>query len=183
MSRDEITDRRVDPYHLTLHAGGFYLVGYCHLRQAVRLFAVERIRECDVLSTRFELPEKFDVEKYLEGAWGIIRGDVVTVKVIFAHSLARYIRDRLWHPTQRFRDLDGGRLEITIRVADTLEVRRWILGFGREAEVLEPAVLREALRLEAEALARKLAPQRMPATSIPLAKDVALLRRAARPRS
>ena len=162
MSRDEVTDRRVDPYHLTLHGGGFYLVAHCHLRDAVRIFAVERVRELAVLAARFTRPENFDVDEYLEGVWGIIRGDVVTVKVVFARSLARYIRDRLWHPTQRFRELDGGRLEMTLRVADTLEVRRWVLGFGSEAEVLAPASLREALRLEGEALARKLAPQRRP---------------------
>jgi predicted DNA-binding transcriptional regulator YafY len=102
MSRDEVTDRRVDPYHLTLHAGGFYLVGYCHLRQAMRIFAIERIRECEALAARFNMPETFDVEKYLEGAWGMIRGDIVTVKVVFARALARYIRERLWHPTQKF---------------------------------------------------------------------------------
>ena len=168
MSRDEVSDRRVDPYHLTLYAGGFYLVGYCHLRHAVRIFAVERIRECAVLAVRFDVPEKFDVEKYLAGAWGIIRGDIVNVKVLFARSLARYIRDRLWHPTQKFRDLDDGRLEMTLRVADTLEVRRWIFGFGSEAEILEPATLRETLHRDAEALARKLAPQRRLPMRVPL---------------
>lgn len=139
------------------------------LRCCVRhLFAVERIRECQVLAVRFDVPEKFDVEKYLAGAWGIIRGDIVTVKVLFARSLARYIRDRLWHPTQKFHDLDDGRLEMTLRVADTLEVRRWILGFGPEAETLEPATLRDALRREAEALATKLAPQRRLPMRVPL---------------
>jgi predicted DNA-binding transcriptional regulator YafY len=181
MSRDEVSDRRVDPYHLTLHGGGFYLVGLCHLRQAVRIFAVERIRECETLAARFAMLEPFDVERYLEGAWGIIRGDIVTVKVVFARPLARYIRDRLWHPTQRFRDLEGGRLEMTLRVADTLEVRRWILGFGSEAEVLEPAVLRDALRRDAEALVRKLVPRRAPPTSIPPAAGGAALGRATRP--
>ena len=51
------------------------------------------------------------------------------------------------------------------RVTDTLEVRRWILGCGPDAEVVEPAALREALRLEANALARKLTPTRLPAAS------------------
>ena len=183
MSRDEVTDRRVDPYHLTLHGGGFYLVGYCHLREAVRIFAVERIRECAVLAVRFEVPEKFDVEKYLEGAWGIIRGDIVTVKVVFARSLARYIRDRLWHPTQKFRELDNGQLEMALRVADTLEVRRWILGFGSEAEVLEPAALREALRRDAETLAQRLAPRRMFPARMSPPKRAEPLRRAGTPRS
>ena len=149
----------------------------------MRIFAVERIRECEVLAARFDRPETFDVDKYLEGAWGIIRGDVVTVKVLFARSLARYIRERLWHPTQKFRDLDGGRLEMTLRVADTLEVRRWILGFGPEAEVLEPASLREALRQDAEALAKRLAPRRVPPGPISLPESGGPLRRAAAPRS
>lgn len=65
MSRDEETDRRVDPYHLTLFQGGFYLVAHCHLRQAVRLFAVERIREVRVLGERFVRPADFDVDRYL----------------------------------------------------------------------------------------------------------------------
>jgi len=161
MSRDAVTARQVDPYHLTLHAGGFYLVAHCHLRHAVRIFAVERIRECEVLGTAFSRPASFDVEQYLAGAWGIIRGDIVTVKVVFARALARYIRERSWHPTQQFRTLDDGRLEVTLRVADTLEVRRWILGFGSDAEAVEPATLRDTLQREAEALARKLAPRRI----------------------
>jgi hypothetical protein len=52
---------------------------------------------------------------------------------------------------------------MTLRVADTLEVRRWILGYGAQAEVVEPQSLREALRVEADALARKLTPTRLPA--------------------
>jgi predicted DNA-binding transcriptional regulator YafY len=169
MSRDEVTARHVDPYHLTLYAGGFYLVGHCHVRRAVRIFAVERIRECKMLSASFEMPPAFDVEHYLAGAWGIIRGDIVTVKVVFAPTLARYIRDRLWHPTQHLQALEDGRLEMTLRVADTLEVRRWILGFGAEAEVREPATLRDALRREAEALVRRLAPRRIVGAPAPAA--------------
>jgi predicted DNA-binding transcriptional regulator YafY len=92
----------VDPYHLTLHGGGFYLVAYCHLREAVRIFAVERIRELEVQTVRFQRPAEFDLDNYLDGVWGIIRGDIVTVKVLFGRGVARYIKDRLWHPTRSF---------------------------------------------------------------------------------
>jgi predicted DNA-binding transcriptional regulator YafY len=57
-------------------------------------------------------------------------------------------------------------VELTLRVADTLEVRRWILGFGTQAEVMEPESLRDALRQEAEGVARMLAPSRMPLASV-----------------
>ncbi len=165
--RDEETKREVDPYHLTYFNGGLYLVGYCHLRRAIRVFAMERIRGLAVLSRRFTLPATFDPEKYLAGALGIISGDLVTVKVVFAKKLARYIRERLWHPSQKFRDLTDGRLELTLHVADTLEVRRWILGYGVQAEVIEPAGMREALRQEAEALAERLTPKRKPLATMP----------------
>jgi predicted DNA-binding transcriptional regulator YafY len=159
-SRDREDARDIDPYHLTFHNGGLYLVGHCHLRDAVRIFAVERMRSVELGRGRFEVPASFDAEKYLAGAWGMLRGDVVTVRVVFARGLARYIRERVWHPSQKLRDLPDGRVEMTLRVADTLEVRRWILGFGVQAEVLAPEGLREALRAEAETLARKAAPQR-----------------------
>ena len=102
MSRDETTTRRVDPYHLTLHGGGFYLVAYCHLREAVRIFAVERMRELEVLAARFTRPEKFDVDKYLDGRLGDHpRRHRHREGRLRAAALARYIRDRLWHPTQK----------------------------------------------------------------------------------
>jgi predicted DNA-binding transcriptional regulator YafY len=159
-SRDSEDQREVDPYHLTLFNGGLYLVGHCHLRDAVRIFAVERMRTVELIRARFEVPSDFNAERYLEGAWGILRGNLVTVRVVFARGLVPYIRERLWHPSQKLRDLPDGRVEMTLLVADTLEVRRWILGFGLEAEVVTPQVLRETLRREAEALARTLAPQR-----------------------
>lgn len=160
--RDAETRRDVDPYHLTCFESGLYLVAYCHLRDAVRVFAVERVREVAVLARHFEPPRDFDARQYLDKAWGIIQGDLVMVRVVFAPPLARYVKERLWHPSQRLRDLPDGRVELTLRVADTLEVRRWILGFGTQAEVLEPEALRDALRTEAEALTRQLTPRRMP---------------------
>src|SRR5262249_58648399 len=48
IERDEVTPRTVDPYHLTYFNGGLYLLAYCRLRQAVRVFALERIREATV---------------------------------------------------------------------------------------------------------------------------------------
>lgn len=164
--RDEETERDVDPYHLTYYESGLYLIAYCHMRTAIRIFAVERIRSLKVLASRFQPPRDFDPRAYLDQALGILQGDLVTVRVIFAPALARYIRERLWHPSQKLRDLPDGRVELTLRVADTLEVRRWILGFGAQAEVVEPDSLREALGAEAEAVSQQLAPKRMPLAQV-----------------
>jgi len=95
-SRDSEDTRAIDPYHLTLHNGGLYLVGHCPLRNAIRIFAIERMRTVELSRSRFDLPADFDAERYLEGAWGILRGDLVTVRVVFARALAPYIRERAW---------------------------------------------------------------------------------------
>ena len=166
MSRDEENRRQVEPYHLTVYDGGFYLVGHCHLRNTERIFAVERIRELKMLAVRFQVRPGFNAAEYLKHAWGIIKGEMVPVRVLFSRSVARYIRDRRWHPSQQLRELPDGRLEMTLRVADTLEVRRWLLGYGAEVEVLEPPKLREMLRHEAEALMTKLAPTRKPPAEV-----------------
>src|SRR3989442_6951967 len=76
---DEETERAVDPYHITYYAGGLYRVGYCHLRKAVRIFAVERIRGMRLLKERYEIPADFDAVAYLNNAWGIVRGDLVKI--------------------------------------------------------------------------------------------------------
>ena len=76
--RDREDVREIDPYHLTLHNGGLYLVAHCHLRDAVRTFAVERMRTVEPTRRRFVVPSSFDAAKYLEGVWGILRGDLVS---------------------------------------------------------------------------------------------------------
>ncbi len=167
LSRDAETERLVDPYHVTLYSGGLYLVGYCHLRREVRIFAVERIRAVEMLAETFAMPADFDAEAYLRGAWGIVRGDLIAVHAVFARAVAPHIRGRLWHASQELRELPGGRLEMRLTVADALEVRRWLLGFGPGVEVLAPPELREAIRREAEAVA--LASARKPPARAPAA--------------
>ena len=166
LNSGEEGQRDVDPYHLTYFNGALYLVAYCHTRRDVRLFAAERIRSAEVLRQRFDVKKGFDLKAFLDRAWGIIQGDLVTVRVVFSPKVARYIRERLWHPSQRFRSLPDGRLEMALQVADTVEVRRWILGYGTDAEVMEPASLRDALRQEAENLARLLVPARRPLAAV-----------------
>jgi predicted DNA-binding transcriptional regulator YafY len=74
-SRDEQTRRRVDPYHLLLRKGEWYLIGYCHLREEERMFAPARIRRMRETGATFERPADFDVQPYLD-SFGAIRGDI-----------------------------------------------------------------------------------------------------------
>lgn len=47
---------------------------------------------------------------------------------------------------QRVEDIDENTVRLSVRIPDTLELRRWILGFGLLAQVRSPANLRNDLR-------------------------------------
>jgi predicted DNA-binding transcriptional regulator YafY len=54
------TARIIDPYGLILRDGLWYVAGWCHLREAIRVFRLDRIQRHRVLSRSFARPEGFD---------------------------------------------------------------------------------------------------------------------------
>ena len=70
------------------------------------------------------------------------------VVIKFDPSLERYLKENIWHPSQVFKKDKDGSVVLTMEVGGLVEVMSWVLGFGRQAEVLEPAHLREALGRE-----------------------------------
>ena len=100
----------------------------------------------------------FDAQALLERGLGVFHGaDPVTVRVRFSPYQARWIRERRYHPSQQNEEQEGGGLIVTLHVAGTAEVKRWVLAYGREAEVLEPAALRAEIAQEVNELAKKYA--------------------------
>jgi predicted DNA-binding transcriptional regulator YafY len=59
-SQGEITEREFDPYGLTYYLHKWYVVGYCHLRQDLRSFRLDRIMQVKEVNTHFKRPEGFD---------------------------------------------------------------------------------------------------------------------------
>jgi len=149
-NREEAT-RFVDPYHITNMAGEWYLIAYCTRQRIVRNYHLARIREAYLLEIPYEPPVNFDPLKHTASTLGRIAGDdreAVVLRLFPAAS--RWAKEKVWHFTQKFdRLLDDGsvvfRMELS-RDASTREaLRRWVLQFGDEAEVLEPGWLRKEI--------------------------------------
>jgi proteasome accessory factor B len=149
-SRDATCRRIVDPYHLTSIDGDWYLVGYCHLREDVRMFAPGRIRDVRETGNRFDRPADFQIGEYLDVGFRRVRGDgqLQTVRLRFSPEAARYVREKVWHPTQRLSWQKDGSLIVTMKVNHLLEVRRWALSFGSRCQVLRPLQLRKEIETE-----------------------------------
>lgn len=144
------SERTVDPYAVHLHNGTLYLVGHCHMRKDVRFFVVDRMQKIKVTDDSFTMPPGFSLETYLRHSFGMMRKDLVRVKVRFHKSLTRYLLERRWHPSQKNKKLADGSLELTFEVAGTKEIKTWILGFGSLAKVLEPPSLVKEVKEDQE---------------------------------
>lgn len=80
---NQTTRREASPYRLWYTQGALYLIGYCHLRKDVRMFAVERITSVTLTDHPFQISLEFDIEDYLKDAIGIMRGHPINVNSDF----------------------------------------------------------------------------------------------------
>lgn len=63
--KGDVTERDVSPYALVYNEGYWYTVGYCHLRDELRTFRLDRMREVVPLAERFEQTEDINALEYV----------------------------------------------------------------------------------------------------------------------
>jgi predicted DNA-binding transcriptional regulator YafY len=137
---------RVHPYLLEASATtrALYLMGFDESRGAVRTFRLQRIIDLSVTPATFEPPEPAMVQEGLERAWGVIADqEEVEVVLRFDPAIAALVTETTWHPTERVAHEADGSVIWRARVPGTIEIRRWILGWGAQVEVVEPRDLRD----------------------------------------
>lgn len=151
ISRDEMTERVVDPYHLYNYEGIWYLVGYCNKREEVRDFALDRIKEARVLSERFKIVDGFNIKNYLDNSFKIYKGNEEDIELYFDEFEAKYIRERIWHKSQQIEEKEDGGLILKIK-ANREEIKRWIIGYSFHVLVLKPESFRKEIIEEVKKL-------------------------------
>lgn len=156
-SRDATSDRKLDPYVLHIYRGtNPYVIGYCHQRQEIRWFRVDRIKSIQVLSETFVPDPTFDARDHLEMIFQHEAGGVPQpVSIWFDKATAPYIRERRWHPTQEIQENEDGSLTLHMMVRGMNDLKRWILGYGKGAIVREPPELVELVKAEVIGMSEK----------------------------
>lgn len=139
LTRDDTTDRQVDPYGLIYQGGTWYLVGFCHLRLDRRMFRVSRIRDLTTTDESFQMPEGFSLRKYAQVAW---QRPAVRVVMQVSPWLGRWARENWRRPfTVEREGPDGWVLALDV------EEPEWLIGYclsyHADVELLAPADLRE----------------------------------------
>lgn len=153
--RKQTESRIIDPYHLANINGEWYLFAFDHLRGDLRTFVPARIQSIKPTGKRFERPARFSLESRLRNSFSVHSGEGDHLVVVrFTEAVADYIREKKWHPSQLLKELPDGGVELRMSLSSLVEVQRWILSWGGDATVLEPATLRKQLREVGERLTR-----------------------------
>ena len=139
----------VHPYGLTYHRGALYLVGMAPRHKQIRHWKVRRIAAAELSDRTFRMPPDFDIHQHFAKSFGVFHGDGdVAVRIRFAAPVARYVSEAQWHESQKLTRQRDGSLIAEFQLDGYEEIKRWILSFGRFAQVLEPEALRNELAEE-----------------------------------
>jgi proteasome accessory factor C len=144
-SRDEATERDVDPMRLLAVEGRTYLEGWCRRAEGVRLFRLDRVLDVQVLDVDADVPEEAEPRDVDQGLFSPSTSDhVVTLDL---GPGARWIAE--YYPCDSMTELGEGRLRVSLRTPDTDWVRRLVLRLGEDGRVVSPRSLADEVRADA----------------------------------
>ncbi len=140
---DTVRGFRFEPLCFFERDGGLYIFIRSTKFGQIRVLAVERIEKLEMEDTTFEPPEDFDPAPYLDGAFSLIFDDPTVFRIRFSADVARYVMERSWGKEQAITENPDGSIILELSTSGWLDVKKWILSFGPDAEVLEPEMMRE----------------------------------------
>ena len=153
---DQETERDVSPQRLVHYRDNWYLDAWCHLRNDLRSFAVDAIRDARLLEARAKEVPAAELDEHLGSGYGIFAGRKVEWATLrFTREAARWVAAQSWHPEQRARVESDGRYVLEVPYAETPELVMEILKYGGDVEVLDPPELRERVAQSLAQAARK----------------------------
>ncbi len=148
-STNAVTERLVSPQRLTHYRENWYLDAFDHEREALRSFALDRVRDAGVLDARADDVLESELDGHLASSYGIFSGAPKAWATIrFSPRAARWVADERWHSKQEGHFLDDGRYELRVPYSNARELLMDVLRYGPDAEIVAPIPLREEARIQ-----------------------------------
>ena len=146
-------ERTIDPYQIANINNEWYLYAFDHKRCDIRCFLPTRIESAETTGKIFERPSSFSLDNYLSSSFGVFKGDEsYNIRIKFSKTIAPFIKEKNWHPTQKIKALKNGEVELQMSLSHLTDIKRWILGWGSQAKVLSPDELAKMIQAEAKAI-------------------------------
>jgi len=141
--RDEVSERTVSPQRLTQYRNSWYLDAWCHQAEGLRSFALERIRQQQVVDEPAHEVSEAELSAHFDRSYGIFSGPGEhTAKLRFTPEMSRWVSEEVWHPDQKG-EFDGeGRWVLRLPFSSARELVMDVLRYGQDVEVIAPEFLR-----------------------------------------
>jgi predicted DNA-binding transcriptional regulator YafY len=159
-----VEDLLVEPYRIAIMGGTWYLLAmdFNKHNQVLHQYKILNIREAKMTNEVFTTASGVDVQKILDNTFGQFIGDpnnLTKVRLRFSQRAAPLLTGRKFQANEQRKYIkEEDRTEITLTVArgnnlPYYHILSWILSWGGDAEVMEPADLRKAVADEARRIA------------------------------
>jgi proteasome accessory factor C len=150
--RDEVSERTVSPQRLTQYRNSWYLDAWCHQAEGLRSFALERIREQQVVDEAAQEVSAGELSAHFDRSYGIFSGPAEHLAELrFTPEMSRWVAEEVWHADQQGSFDEQGCWRLKVPFSSARELVMDILRYGPEVEVTAPDFLRD---LVAEAAGR-----------------------------
>ena len=147
---------QIHPLTVFEHNGGLYAFVYQPYYGKIIILAIERIKHIQITDQRFKVPEGYNAEKRLIDPFGIVLNEEAFVaRIHFDENQSPYIKERDWPAGTEIEECKDGSIILNILTAGEYELKKWVLGFGNAAEVLEPVWLRAHIIDDISRLAKR----------------------------
>jgi proteasome accessory factor C len=149
-TRDESTERVVDPLKVVTADGNTYLDAYCHLAEDQRLFRLDRISSARVLDVPVDDHAGLRPRDLADGIFQPSTEDLLAT--LRLDPSARWVAE--YYPVEDTEEQEDGGLVVRLRVGDPAWLTRLMLRLGGSAELVDPTELAgQVRRVAADALA------------------------------
>ena len=153
---NETTNREISPIRMIYYRDNWYLDAYCHMRDALRSFALDGVRSARVLDLKtVEFTEKELKENFTE-SYGIFSGKATqTCKLKFSPNRARWVSTENWHTKQVGRSEPDGSYILEFPFNQDPELIMDIMKYGADVQVLSPPSLKNKIEQEIEKMLKQ----------------------------
>jgi len=148
--------RTILPLHLMCYMGSWHLIAYCDMRGGIRDFSLSRISKIEASSLEITVPEALPkIKEYIRRNFGLMSGaGSHEVSLKFSPCVSGWVSEQIWHKAQIIENLPEGGIILKFPVADFREIRREVLKFGADVEVIFPPKLREDIKKEIKKMSK-----------------------------
>ncbi|MGP1587412.1 MAG: helix-turn-helix transcriptional regulator [Treponemataceae bacterium] len=145
ISSQEYNLRTFDPYHVICQKGNWYVIGYSHDNDNIRVYSFSRMKNSKVTKDCFSVPSDFNLENHIDPYFGIWNSgeEPEKIELEFDKNVSTLIIERDWHKNQFIKQNENGNVYLSFETNQIEETLHWVMQFCGHVKVLNPPSLRE----------------------------------------